>query len=380
MTILFIAHYSGFYGANKSLLKLMVLLRDKYGVNPIVLLPSAGQMCDELDRAGIPYYVSHYYWWVNYNKGLFQKLLNVRKQLINRRRIPKICNVIQDCQIDLVYSNSVTINVGVYIAKRIGVPHIWQFRESFSQYGLSFSLPRNISVAFLKRNCTSRYILISDYLKEYYDKFLPRKKTIRIYNGISLETDQKCIVERQNTIINVCVVGLISEEKNQIDAIRALRILLEKGHSVRLHLIGSSSGSYLQRIETEIRNLDLTEQVKLYGHQDNVFSVLSSMHIGLMTSFDEAFGRTTIEYMLSGMPVIASNSGANQELVKDGLNGYIYSLGDACDLASKIETFIKNPSLIESMGKRAKEYAENNFAAEKNAEQIYNVIRDVLNK
>lgn len=131
MTILFIAHYSGFYGANKSLLKLMVLLRDKYGVNPIVLLPSAGQMCDELDRVGIPYYVSHYYWWVNYNKGLFQKFLNVRKQLINRRRISKICNVIQDHQIDLVYSNSVTINVGVYIAKRIGAPHIWQFRESY---------------------------------------------------------------------------------------------------------------------------------------------------------------------------------------------------------------------------------------------------------
>ena len=87
MSVLFVTHYSGFYGANKSLLTLMVLLRERYGINPIVLLPSEGQMCEALKHEGIPYNVSHYYWWVNYNHGIFQWLLNKRKQLINILRI-----------------------------------------------------------------------------------------------------------------------------------------------------------------------------------------------------------------------------------------------------------------------------------------------------
>jgi glycosyltransferase involved in cell wall biosynthesis len=47
------------------------------------------------------------------------------------------------------------------------------------------------------------------------------------------------------------------------------------------------------------------------------------MNIGLMCSRDEAFGRVTIEFMLHKMPVIASNSGANPELVINRINGDI---------------------------------------------------------
>ena len=87
MTILFVTHYSEYYGANKSLYTLMLLLREKYGVRPIVLLPHDGPMCTQLEKVGIPYKVSHYYWWVNDNKGVFQWLLNKRKQVINYFRI-----------------------------------------------------------------------------------------------------------------------------------------------------------------------------------------------------------------------------------------------------------------------------------------------------
>ena len=76
MTILFVTHYAGFYGANKSLYALMSLLRERHGVQPVVLLPCAGPMCAQLDIVGIPYRVSHYYWWVNENHGIFQWLLN----------------------------------------------------------------------------------------------------------------------------------------------------------------------------------------------------------------------------------------------------------------------------------------------------------------
>lgn len=117
MIILFVTHYAGFYGANKSLYTLMLLLRERYGVKPMVLLPHNGPMCVQLEKEEIPYKVSHYYWWVNDNHGVFQWLLNKRKQVINYFRIHKLCRLFSENKPELIYTNSVCVNIGILMAE-----------------------------------------------------------------------------------------------------------------------------------------------------------------------------------------------------------------------------------------------------------------------
>ena len=180
MTILFVTHYSGFYGANKSLLTLMCIMRDCYHVNPLVLLPNEGAMSDELRKIGITYVVSHYYWWVNDNHGLFQWLLNLRKQLFNLNRVRRICSLFEGKSIDVVYSNSICVNIGYWIAKRLGVSHIWQARESFDSFSLKFSLPLPLSRSLMASPINKKYVLISNYMMDFYKKYLPFERMVRI--------------------------------------------------------------------------------------------------------------------------------------------------------------------------------------------------------
>lgn len=98
-------------------LTLISLLREKYNVQPLMLLPSEGAVCRGLKDNNIPYIVQHYYWWVNDNQGVFQYWLNKRKQLRNIRKANAISRLLKEHSIDLVYSNSVTINMGMLIAK-----------------------------------------------------------------------------------------------------------------------------------------------------------------------------------------------------------------------------------------------------------------------
>lgn len=114
MHILLVTHYAGFYGANKSMLALIMLLRERYDVQATVLLPHSGAVCDILEQNNIPYVVSHYYWWVNDNHGLFQKLLNKRKQLLNHCHLRRILKALGNRYFDMVYSNSVTIDIGIF--------------------------------------------------------------------------------------------------------------------------------------------------------------------------------------------------------------------------------------------------------------------------
>jgi glycosyltransferase involved in cell wall biosynthesis len=373
---LFVTHYAEMYGANKSLCTLIVELRDNYGIRPVVLLPRSGSICEFLTENNIKHYISPYYWWVNNNQGGFQRLLNVRKQFRNIFRIPKLVNLIKNEHIDLVYSNSITINIGYFLSIKLNCPHIWHIRESLDQFNFKFSLGNFLSKFFLKRGA-AKYIVISDFLKNSYDNLLPLGKTEKVYNGVSLNLEER-ISNSVAEVLKICCVGVLCEQKNQLDVLRAICLLRQNGiTNVRLHLIGSAKKEYLEEIRQYITCNNLLEEIVLHGHQTNVNELLATMNIGIMTSRDEAFGRVTVEYMLHKMPVIASISGANEEINKDGVTGFMYQLGKVEELSQKIKYFIDNPAELQRMGNAAQIHATTNFSSKQNSRAIYQIIKDL---
>jgi glycosyltransferase involved in cell wall biosynthesis len=377
-TVLFITHYSGMYGANQSMCRLIVELRQDYGINPVVLIPSSGEICDFLNENGIKYYVSHYYWWVNAEKGVFQYLLNWRKQFINFSRVKRLTALVKPEQIDLVYSNSITINIGTFISRKLSCPHIWHLRESLESYKFKFSLGKVLSRLFLKE-AADKYIVISDYLRRCYAGLLPTKKIQLIYNGIDFSR-VKGVETKPADGIHLCMMGIVCEQKNNLDALKALNIVVNSYHftHIRLHLIGGSKSDYLKTLTDFMDATNLRDYVVFHGHTKNIDAILTNMHIGLMCSRGEAFGRVTVEYMMHSMPVIASNSGANTEIVKENVNGTIYTIYDASELADKISRFVTQPELLKRMAKSAYDYGKENFSSERNTALIYEVIQEVV--
>ena len=374
MTILFVTHYAGYYGANKSMVTLIGLLREKYGIEPLVLLPSEGAVCQSLRENNIPYIVHHYYWWVNDNKGIFQYWLNKRKQLKNIFKCRRISKRLQGKNIDLVYSNSVTINMGMLIAKQLQVPHIWQFRESLTQFNLSLSL----SLSLWNKPQNKKYILISDYMMDYYRQYLPQDKMMKVYNGVTLP--QGVSRKSPNVMgerLKVAIVGVACEQKNQLELLQAQALLQAQGVEIETYIIGTHKEEYLEKLKQYIVEYNLTDRVHLVGHTDDVFGILQNMNIGVVCATDEAFGRTTVEFMLMQMPVVVSDSGANPELIREGM-GCIYPSGKPEELAKILRKYIEFPNLLQSQGKAAYKHAIENFSAEKNAERIYSVIKQII--
>ncbi len=379
MTILFVTHYAGFYGANKSLYTLMQLLQEKHGVKPVVLLPKEGPMCARLQEAKIPFKVSHYYWWVNDNHGLFQWFLNKRKQVMNYVRIPKLCELFNNYSIDLVYTNSVCVNVGVFMSKRLRVPHIWHYREAFRKLGLKLSVPTNEGRIVWSRKETKVHILISDYMMNYYRPYLPNERMVRIYNGVdgpvtTNKRDRNVIKGR----LKVACVGLISPQKNQLELLKAQVLLKNKGIEIETFFVGSGKIDYLSLIKSYINEQRLNDIAHLEGQSDDVYGILHRMNLGVVCAHDEAFGRTTIEFMQMHMPVVVSNSGANPELIEQGKTGAIYPLGAVEMLADAIENYVRHPELLQIHGDEASRIAKRDFSAERNADLIFKQIENCV--
>ncbi len=378
MNILFIAHYSAMYGANQSLCRLITELKREYNITPIVLLPREGEICAYLEQEGIRYVVSHYYWWVNNNKGILQWGLNIRKQIRNRSRIQKLAQIFINESIDLVYTNSITVNIGIYLSRQLKCPHVWHLRETLEAYEFKFSLGNSLSKQILKKGA-STYIAISNFVASRYTGIIPSDKIKVIYNGVSLATPPEKEVAK-DYISRICIVGIVSEQKNQLDVVKALNILVNKRDckNIQLHIIGGYKEEYLEQLNQYIKTTHLTAYVVNHGHQPNIHPILNLMNIGIVCARDEGFGRSTVEFMLHRMPVIASRSGANEEVVKEGTCGHLYPLYDVDKLADIIEQFVNDPTLLDSVGQSAQEYAQSNFSSKLNCMSIFGEIKKLI--
>lgn len=374
MTILFIAHYTGLYGANRSMLTLITLLQSKYEIRPIVLVPNNdGPLLESLKEHKIQYYAMPYFWWIlTYLETMPPRRRNIKMQLKNIKFAFEIKKMLQEHKIDIVYSNSVTINIGALLAFIMRVPHIWHIRESINQFGLKPTMPRLLFKLIINLPTNKRFLLLSDFMEREYQHVLPSSKVKRIYNGVTMpKNSEQRLCNIINETIQIAWVGHISPHKNQMELLKALAILKDSNIRIHAHFIGVSVPEYLEDMNNYIKHHQLEEMVTIHGHIDNVFAVLKTCNLGIVTARNEAFGRVTIEYMLMRMPVIASDSGANPELIVNGSTGMIYHLGNTVELADTIRKYVINPALLEEQGSKAYLRAVEDFSAERNAELIY---------
>ena len=84
--------------------------------------------------------------------------------------------------------------------------------------------------------------------------------------------------------------------------------------------------------------------------------------------------------MLAKNIVIAANNSATKEIIKDGVNGFLYKTGDYIDLANKIEYILNNRNKIDKII----DYAYNEsiilYSSKTNSDKIFNLYKDVLSK
>ena len=102
-------------------------------------------------------------------------------------------------------------------------------------------------------------------------------------------------------------------------------------------------------------------------------SIYKNYNIGLMCSKKEGFGRVTVEYISAGLYVIASNTGANPEIIKKEF-GELYKYGDTKDLINKIKNAFGKQVDINF----ARNYVAENYSSNVYANKIYIIYSKLL--
>lgn len=382
MNILIVAGEGTKNGASHALLQMAVNLAKKPDIILTVVVNSDSNMADVLKEHGCKVVVIHYsafiqpypaiVWWWFPVRFIYQGIKYWYGRIFALKELEKKIKIEN---IDLIHSNSRRIDLGAVLSAKYKIPLIWHIREFSDGAFRCFSFRKNYIQ--LMNSTASCFIAVSDSVKKHwFNKGLNEQKLLRVYDGVRLrDSVQNRKVDLKNKrIIKLVMTGSLQPPKGQEQAIKMMAALKADGLSFTLDLIGDGSWPYTMKLKKIIKGLELEKSVRLLGYRNDVYDMLPNYDIGLMCSQDEAFGLATAEYLMAGLPVLASDSGANRELVREGIDGYLYDYENIQDMKEKLFKII-NENLG---GLQSHQYAKRRFSDVANAENIYNIYLNIL--
>ncbi len=320
--IQFILHYSDLYGANRVILPLLCHLRDK-GYKVFVLLPTKGDMFDELIKNDIECKVIYFYAQILLFKKSIKFMAYPLLLLINIFQVPYIYKYIKTNKPDIIYSNTAAENIGSIMSKLIKIPHILHIHELVSlDHGIAF-----IGGNFIRK----KYIQLSDkviYVSKVVAKnfigtnILPKNHRV-IYNGLA----EVCELKNKNLDVknlSLGIVGILSSGKRQHIAIEYFKEIVKQYPKAKLHIYGDTNGKYKKRLHQLVDNLDLKDNVIFHGFIKDQNKIYNAIDILLTFSISEGFGLVTVEAMMRGIPIIGYDNSATSEIIEHKRSGYLF--------------------------------------------------------
>ncbi len=368
-------------GAFLSMAVLISLLQEKHNTDCLVVLPKHGSGERILKKYNIEYIVIRAFSWItvkeykSFIEFLTQNCVMLGKvlftRLISDKRISSLINAFMP---DVIHINELGTFLGANVALNKGIPLVWHMREFLEEdHGTRIWCKK---YGFELLNRAAELIAISESVKKKYAYTLNNASIRMIYNGIKPELFNYNEVEKLDPIYIVCI-GSLSKGKRQDLVIRALgEIANQVSRTFVLHIVGSGTEEeFLKELAVEI---GLKDQIIFDGFQSNVSGYFSLANIAVVPSVSEAFGRITVEAMLSGTLVIGADTAGTREILGDEANGIMFRADDVRDLSVKLLEAINHYESKIEVIRNGRMRAEEMFSAEKNAKNISKLYDEIL--
>lgn len=261
----------------------------------------------------------------------------------------KLIRLLRKWQPDVVHTFFPVSNIVGAIAARIaGVHNVISSRRDYGEWmNGRYLLATRIANKFVTRIVANGHRVKE--LTVAVEKEREEKITV-IYNGIDLSKFSKPTtcddlkarlgIPHENKIVGK--VANFRPMKHHYTFIKAANEILKMRSDVDFLLIGTDeSGCHLQKsVEESARSLGILSKIHFTGRQKDVVPYLSIMDVGVNCSEGEGLSNAIIEYMASGVPCVASNSGGNPDLIKDGETGRLFELDDYKQLAGIVQEML----------------------------------------
>jgi glycosyltransferase involved in cell wall biosynthesis len=347
-TVVFVSHTAELNGAELWLFETLKGL-DRSRFAPVLALPGPGLFEDAARAAEIETVRLPMVWWITDRPGSWK---GPAAGMLTRRQAGRLAGIIRSTGADMVFSNSAAVAVGALAAEKAGVPHVWAIHEILSgplAHLFYWRGPGRLARFILDHSC--RVIVNS---RACAAAFPASDKIALVYNGLkrrSYPADRIGDVRREYGFVDgdpvIGVVGKLYEGKRQADVIQAASRLAPEFPNLNVLIVGEARDKrYVSRLKDLAASSGLGARIRFAGYRHDLLGQLKIMSVLVVASTIESFGRTALDAMAAGTPVVAVPAGGLAEIVEHEGNGLMAREPGPAGLAEGIRRVLTDPALV----------------------------------
>jgi L-malate glycosyltransferase len=209
----------------------------------------------------------------------------------------------------------------------------------------------------------------------------PLSRITVLRNGVNLtgfqatqDTSVRAALGLPPAALVVGTVGRLVPVKDHATLIEAAAALRRDGVVVTVVIAGD--GPLGESLENRARSLDV--DLRLLGYRTDIASVLGALDVFVSSSVSEGLSNTVLEAMAASRPVVATRVGGTEEMVTDGITGFLVRAGDAAGMAAALRRVLTAADRGAGMGAAGRARVEHEFTLESMMDRYEAMYLDVV--
>jgi len=336
-------------------------------IDLFVILLNKGRLSDRLENVGVPTCV------LDECKRSFPEIV-VSAAKIMRTRAPHILHShrYKEHLLSYLVSNTLKENAAL-VSTQHGMPELYGGRMSLLNRLTSHVNYRLLASKFDKT------VAVSSDIKESLtrDCGFQTKHLQTIRNGIVVPEVRARSGAKGGFVIGSA--GRLVPVKDYPFMVEVAKEVNAKTDKIRFELAGE--GPMLGDIQNLINRYGLDAYFMLRGFIHDINTFYQELDVYLNTSLHEGMPLSVLEAMAHGVPPIVPRVGGLEEIVTDGVDGYLVDARHPRDFVERCLSLYKNEALRRNMGRAAREKMVGQFSVERMVDAYMDMyIRTIENR
>lgn len=368
--VLLCAHSAGnhLFGSERSFLDMLTALNE-LNYNVVVTVPSKGNQAyfDELRRYAVAIHVFRYGWW---RKG----------EDLNERSVAEFARIIVDEHVTVVHANTIVLRDPVIAAQRLGIRSLVHVRELIRYDDALLNLIGQSADEIIETLWKTADVLVANSVATLRGFEQAGQKPLLVYNTADMSTLQALPRPLEHGPLRVGLISSNLPKKGIWDLVEIAKTCNLDAERIQFCIIGPPTKE-TERIAEALSEGKLPDTLRILGYRDSPAEAVAETDVVLsISNFHESFGRTVLEAMAAGRPVIVYDRGAPPEIIEDGVSGHVVPAGDTDAIAAHLEALAVDRAKMIEMGRAAERRAEEMFGKTAYVEQMRQAYARVLDE
>ena len=331
MKVLFVTDIPWWGGSTLSLRDLLSSIGER--IEPIVIVYQKDEVYDYMVNAGIRCYVIPYRlssFQCSHKYLLYPHYIYsiIKKRYYLKKGMREIKALFSEEKIDIVHSNTSAIDFGYDIARALGIKHVWHIREMLETFHNTY-YSGGFRRLKMKMKESDKLVFISNACAEYWGMATSNNM---IVVGDAVRSKKDVVFNKDKEKYFLFCSYRLSNFKGADVAIRAFGMSNLAKQGYRLKMIGDYKPDYKVELDTISSQYAVSNSVDYIGSVEcqQVQAYMANATAYLQCGEMEGLGRTAIEAMFYGCPVIARNCGGTLDFVEHKVTGFLWNTLEEC--------------------------------------------------